>query len=40
MPQEFYVGSTTPGRGCRVQRHTLQFYRGYADQEDIHSPAP
>jgi len=40
MPQEFYVGSTTPGRGCRVQAHTLQFYRGYADHEDIHSPAP
>ena len=40
MRQEFYVGSTTPGRGCRVQWHTLQFYRGYADQEGIHSPAP
>lgn len=39
-PQEFYVGSTVPGRGCRVQRHTLQFFRGYADHEHIRSPAP
>ncbi len=39
-PHEFYVGSTTPGRGCRVQRHTLQFFRGYADHEYIRSPAP
>jgi hypothetical protein len=35
---EFYVGSATPGHGCLVQRHTLQFYRGTADHEDIHSP--
>jgi len=39
-PHEFYVGSVTAGRGCRVQRHTLQFYRGYADHENIQSPAP
>ena len=24
-PQEFYVGSEAPGKGCRVQVHTLQF---------------
>ena len=35
---EFYVGSATPGQGCLVQRHTLQYYRGTADHEDIHSP--
>lgn len=35
---EFFVGSATSGRGCLVQRHTLQFYRGTADHEDIHSP--
>jgi hypothetical protein len=39
-PQEFYVGSTTAGRGCRVQVHTLQFYRGFAEHENIRSPAP
>lgn len=39
-PQEFYVGSTVSGRGCRVQVNTLQFYRGYADHENIRSPAP
>jgi hypothetical protein len=39
-PHEFYVGSTTSGRGCRVQVHTLQFYRGFADHENIRSPAP
>jgi hypothetical protein len=40
MPHEFFVGSTTPGRGCRVQTHTLQFYRGFAAHESIRSPAP
>lgn len=40
MPHEFFVGSTTSGRGCRVQTHTLQFYRGTADHENITSPAP
>lgn len=40
MPHEFYVGSTTPGRGCRVQRHTAQRYRGFADHINIQSPAP
>lgn len=39
-PHEFYVGSTISGRGCRVQRHTLQFYRGFADHENVRSPAP
>lgn len=39
-PHEFYVGSTISGRGCRVQVHTLQFYRGFADHESIRSPAP
>ena len=39
-PHEFYVGSTVSGRGCRVQTHTLQFYRGFADHENITSPAP
>ena len=39
-PQQFYVGSTVSGRGCRVQSHTLQFYRGFADHEGIRSPAP
>jgi hypothetical protein len=40
MAHEFYVGSRTPGRGCRVQRHTAQRYRGYADHENIVTPAP
>lgn len=40
MAHEFYVGSQTPGRGCRVQRHTAQRYRGYADHESIVTPAP
>jgi hypothetical protein len=40
MAHEFYVGSQTPGRGCRVQRHTAQRYRGYADHENIVTPAP
>jgi len=39
-PQEFFVGSSVSGRGCRVQVHRLQFYRGYADHENIRSPAP
>jgi hypothetical protein len=40
MTHEFYVGSQTPGRGCRVQRHTAQRYRGYADHENVVTPAP
>jgi hypothetical protein len=40
MTHEFYVGTTTQGRGCRVQRHTAHRYRGYARHEGITTPAP
>ena len=40
MPHEFFVGSTTPGRGCRVQAHTAHRYLGWARHEGITSPAP
>lgn len=37
---EFYVGSPTPGRGCRVQTHTAHRYLGHTEHENIVSPAP
>ncbi|HZT32859.1 MAG TPA: hypothetical protein VFA33_23435 [Bryobacteraceae bacterium] len=40
MPHEFYVGSVTPARGCRVQTHTAHRYLGFARHEGIVSPAP
>jgi hypothetical protein len=40
MTHEFYVGSETPGRGCRVQRHTAHRYLGFARHENITTPAP
>jgi hypothetical protein len=40
MPHEFYVGSDTPGRGVRVQRHTAHRYLGFARHEGITTPAP
>jgi hypothetical protein len=40
MEHEFYVGSTSPGKGCRVQKHTAQRYLGFARHENITTPAP
>jgi hypothetical protein len=39
-PHEFYIGSPTPGRGCRVQTHTAHRYLGHTVHEGIVSPAP
>jgi len=40
IPHEFYVGSTTPARGCRVQTHTAHRYLGFTRHEGVTSPAP
>jgi hypothetical protein len=40
IPHEFFVGSTTPGKGCRVQTHTAHRYRGRTRHEGVVSPAP
>lgn len=40
MAHEFYVGSTTSGRGVRVQTHTAHRYLGFARHENITTPAP
>jgi hypothetical protein len=40
MDHEFYVGSQTPGRGCRVQKHTAQRLRAFAEHNNIITPAP
>lgn len=40
MPHEFFVGSATPGQGCRVQRHTAHRFLGFARHEGIVTPAP
>jgi len=40
MDHEFYVGSQTPGRGCRVQTHTAQRLRAFAEHNNIVTPAP
>jgi hypothetical protein len=40
MAHEFFVGGPTPGKGCRVQKHTAQRFRGMARHEGIVSPAP
>lgn len=40
IPHEFYVGSTTPALGCRVQTHTAHRYLGFTRHENITTPAP
>jgi len=40
IPHEFFVGSVSPGKGCRVQKHTAHRYLGFARHEDITTPAP
>ncbi len=40
MAHEFYVGSKTPARGCRVQTHTAQRNLGMARHTNIVTPAP
>jgi hypothetical protein len=40
MKHEFYVGSTTPGKGCIVQQHVAHRYLGRARHESIISPVP
>lgn len=40
LPHEFYVGSQTPARGVRVQRHVAHRYLGGADHENVVTPAP
>jgi hypothetical protein len=37
---EFFIGSPTPGRGCRVQTHTAHRYLGHTVHENITTPAP
>jgi hypothetical protein len=37
---EFYIGSPSPGRGCRVQTHTAHRYLGHTEHENITTPAP
>lgn len=36
--QEWYIGSTTPGKGTKVQTDTLQKYQDHAAHESIKSP--
>jgi hypothetical protein len=36
--QEWYIGSTTPGVGTKVQTNTIQKYRDHADHENVKSP--
>jgi hypothetical protein len=40
LEHEFYVGSRTSGRGCRVQTHTAHRYLGHTLHESIRTPAP
>jgi hypothetical protein len=40
LAHEFYVGSQTPAKGCRVQAHTAQRFLGMARHINIRSPAP
>lgn len=40
IPHEFYIGSETPGKGCRIQTHTAHRYLGFARHEGITTPAP
>lgn len=40
IPHEFYVGSTTPALGCRVQTHTAHRYLGFTRHENVTTPAP
>jgi len=36
--QEWYIGSTTPGVGTKVQTDTIQKYRDHADHDNVKSP--
>jgi len=36
--QEWYIGSTTPGKGTKVQTNTLQKYQDHGEHQDIKSP--
>lgn len=36
--QQWWVGSSTPGRGTKVQTNTLQKYQDHADHESVTSP--
>jgi hypothetical protein len=38
--QDWYVGSTTPGSGRRVQSDTLQKYTAHAEHQNIVTPNP
>jgi len=38
--QDWYVGSTTPGSGRRVQSDTLQKYTAHAEHQNIVTPSP
>jgi hypothetical protein len=40
LAHEFFVGSKTPAKGCRVQTHIAQRYLGMARHINIKSPAP
>jgi len=40
MAHEFFVGSNTPAKGCRVQTHIVQRFLGMARHTNIISPAP
>lgn len=37
-PQAWYIGSTTPGSGTKVQTNTFQKYQDHADHENVRSP--
>jgi hypothetical protein len=36
--QDWYIGSTTPGKGTKVQTNTLQKYQDHAEHQNIKSP--
>jgi hypothetical protein len=36
--QEWYIGSTTPGKGTKVQTNLFQKYQDHANHENIKSP--
>jgi hypothetical protein len=38
--QDWYIGSTTPGRGTRVQSDTLQKYLDHGEHLNVTSPSP
>lgn len=37
-PQAWYIGSTTPGSGTKVQTNTFQKYQDHAKHENVRSP--